>query len=109
MQLLVQYQPLVLQFGVVLPHQVATNVGLEEAHDFCETLITKLLKITEHTGAEEHFGMAKTVLVLFELQGTQYLLSHDLAINKSLGDGVRGQDRISVMYNRQSHIATRII
>ena len=87
--------PLILQFGVVPPHQVASDVSLEVGKYLRQTLVTHVLKLTEHTGTEEDLGMAQSVLILVELKSGQNLLSHDLAVNESLRHHIRGQDGVS--------------
>ena len=89
--------PLVLQFGIVPPHQVTTHVGLEEGEDLGKALITPFLKITQNTSPEEHLGVAQLVGVLLHGEGTKHLLRYKFAINKgarrhSIGsqDGVSG-------------------
>ena len=90
-----QANTLVLELLVALPHDVTTDPGLEEGHDLGEALIAHVLKLTEHTGAEEYLGVTNTVLVLFHLKGDQDLLRNLLAIGESLGDDVGGKDGVS--------------
>ena len=89
------FSPLVLELLVVAAHKVGTDVGLEERDDLGETLVTHVLELTEHTGAEEDFGVAETVLVGVQSQGAQHLLCDHLAVNEALGHGVGGQDGVS--------------
>ena len=90
------YIPLVLELGVVLSHDVTSDMSLEEAHDSGETLFTKILKMTKYTSPEEHLGVSALKAVLLKLESIKYILSHNLAINKALGDGVGSQDGVSV-------------
>ncbi len=88
--------PLVLQFLVVPPHQVTTDVSLEVGHDLGQTLVTHILKHTQHTSPEEDLGVTQTVVISIELQSGQNLLGNNLAIDKgTLWDGVGSQDGVS--------------
>ena len=87
--------PLILQFLVVLAHQVASDVRLEERDDLGESLVAHVLQHTEHAGAEEHLGVAEAVVIAVELQRRQHLLGHHLAVDEPFRDGVRRQDRVS--------------
>lgn len=49
-----QGDALLLDLLVVLAGQVTTDPGLQPGHDLAETIVTELLHLTEHTGAEEH-------------------------------------------------------
>lgn len=50
--------PLVNHFLVVLPHQMATDMSLEESEDLGEALISQVLKNTQDTSPEEDFGVS---------------------------------------------------
>lgn len=53
-----QGDTLLLDLLVVLAGQVTTDPGLQPGHDLAETVVTELLHLTEHTGAEEHLNVA---------------------------------------------------
>jgi len=88
--------PLVLEFLVLATHQVAANVGLEERDDLGETLVSHVFQHTQDAGLEEDLGGAETVLVRVHLKGRQDLLSHNLAVHKTLGNRVGSQDGVSI-------------
>lgn len=87
--------PLVLELLVLFPHQVPTDVGLEQRDDPGKTLVTQVLKCTEHTSTEEHLGVTQSVFIFTQLEGFKDLASHDLAVDESLGDGIGSQDGVS--------------
>lgn len=86
---------MVLEFLVLFPHQVSTDVGLEQRDDSGETLITQVFKCTEHTSTEEHLGVTQPVFIFTQLEGFKDLACHDLAVDESLGDGIGSQDGVS--------------
>ena len=94
--------PLVYQLVIVLPHQVSTDVGLEQAHDLCESIITLVLKLTQDSCPEEHLGVPNLVDICIKLEGFEDILCYHFAIHKACRDGIGGQDRVSVEWQMKS-------
>ena len=95
-KLLVIPRPLIHKFFVVHPHEISTDMSLEERQNACKTLVTHVLKLTEDTSTEEDFGVSKTELILIQLKGSQHFLCNHFAINKSFRNCRGSQDGISV-------------
>ena len=70
-------------------------MGLEERDDLGETVVTHVLKPTEHTGPEEDLRVAETVVVGVELERGQHLLRRHLAVDEAFGDGIGSEDGVS--------------
>ena len=87
--------PLILQFLVVLPLQISSDMGLEHGDDLGQTLISHLLQHTQDSGLEEDLGVTETVLCRVQLQSEQDLLRNDLSVRKAIWDSIRGQDGVS--------------
>lgn len=87
--------PLILQFLVGFPHEVTTDVGLEHRDDLRQTLISHVLKGTQHSGLEKDLSGTKTVFLGVELKGRQDVASDLLAVNESLRDGAGSQDGVA--------------
>lgn len=51
-----QASPLVLEFLVLFPHEVAAAEGLHLGEDLGKTLIPHVLQSTQHPCTEEHLG-----------------------------------------------------
>ena len=89
--------PLVLEFLVVPPHHVTSDVSLEEGQDSRQTLFTELLKHTEDTSSEEHLGVAQLVFVSIKLKSLKNLTRGFLGLNESLWDSIGRQDGVTEM------------
>lgn len=52
-----QSDTLLLDLLVVLTGQVTSDPGLQPRHDLAQTVVTELLHLTQHSGAEEHLWL----------------------------------------------------
>lgn len=84
-----------MKLFVLLADEVSTDMSLEHRDDLSETFISHLFQHTENTSLEEDLGVSEPVLGGVQLQGQKDFLSDNLAISKSLRDGVGGQNGVS--------------
>ena len=84
-----------MEFLVVLPVHVSTDMGLEHGDDLGQSLVTHLLQGTEHTGLEEDLAGAELVLGCLQLQGSKDVAGDLLAVDEAFGDGIGGTDGVT--------------
>lgn len=86
--------PLVDEFAVVFPHEVASCIGLELGEDDRQSLIPHVLQSTQHPGTEEHLAVTETILTGFKLKGGEKELCSLPAVHEAGWDGLGSKDHI---------------
>ena len=72
----------------------STAISLELDYQVCDPQVSLLLKVGEHTSAEEDLGLSDSEEAWVQLQCFDHLLASLLSVHEALGDHVGRQQLI---------------
>ena len=74
----------------------STAISLELDHQVCDPQVSLLLKVGEHTSAEEDLGLSNSEEAWVQLQCFDHLLASLLPIHEALGDDVGSEELVAL-------------
>lgn len=87
-------QSLLLQFLVLLPHQVPAAVGLQLGDDDPQSLVPHVLQAPQHASLEEDLAVTHAVLSVAQLHLADQQLSGLAAVEEASRDGLGSKDGV---------------
>ena len=74
----------------------STAISLELDYQVCDPQVSLLLKVGEHTSAEEDLGLSDSEEAWVQLQCFDHLLASLLPIHEALGDDVGSEELVAL-------------
>ena len=74
----------------------STAISLELDYQVCDPQVSLLLKVGEHTSAEEDLGLSNSEEAWVQLQCFDHLLASLLSIHEALGDDVGSEELVAL-------------